>query len=356
MSDPLLDLHVRIGAVIGAPCGVDVPLSYGDPAAEHRAVRGAVGIVDRSQHGVLEVTGKDRVSFLNGMLTNDIKALGPGRGCAAAFLDARGRVQALLAVLALTDRVLLVVPPGLAAKTLEALERFHFAEQLEIRDASDEFVMLMLAGPATAGVIERLAAASLPESPWQHVETPVAGAPARLVRGGGGTGATEAWFLAARAGGPALFEAILAAGAAPVGLSALDVLRVEAGTPWFGHDVDDSVLLPEMPFEKLVSYTKGCYIGQELVVRVRDRGHVNRLLTGLILDGDVVPRSGARVVVDGREAGRITSAVRSFSLGRPIALVFVRREHATPGTPVGVVDDGHDLAARVAALPFVAGA
>ena len=155
--------------------------------------------------------------------------------------------------------------------------------------------------------------------------------------------------------GAALWEAILAAGAKPVGLTALDALRVEAGTPWFGHDVDDTALLPEVPFEPLVSYTKGCYIGQEVIVRVRDRGHVNRLLTGLTLEGESVPRPGSAIVADGKDVGRITSAVRSFELGRPIALGFVRREHATPGSAVRIRSDGGELAARVTALPFVRG-
>jgi len=349
----LRDLHVAAGAVIDAPCGWDLPISYGDPRAEHRAVRAAVGVVDRSHYGVLEVTGADRVSFLDGMLSNDVKRLAPGQGCAAAFLDARGRVQALLAVLAVDDSHLLILPTGTAVKVQEALEKFHFAERLEIRDASEEHAMFLLAGPGTPEVVERVAATRLPDAPWAHAETTVAGRRVRLVRGGGETGEIEAWFLGGRKDGAALWPAIVAAGARPVGLTAFDVLRVEAGTPWLGHDVDDSALLPEVPFESLVSPTKGCYIGQEVVVRIRDRGHVNRRLTGLTLDGDTVPRPGTTVCADGKEIGRVTSAVRSFALDRPIALAFVRRDHTTPGTAVTVTDDGHELVARVTALPFV---
>jgi folate-binding protein YgfZ len=159
--------------------------------------------------------------------------------------------------------------------------------------------------------------------------------------------------MAASADGGALWTAMLGAGARPVGLTALDTLRVEAGTPWYGHDVDETVLLPEIPFETIVSYTKGCYIGQELVVRVRDRGHVNRLLTGLTLEGDRVPRPGAPVLADGEAVGRLTSPVRSLALNRPIALACVRRERSVPGTEVSVEGDGSRLEARVTALPFV---
>jgi len=352
-APPLRELQLAAGAVFAAPCGREFPVSYGDPRAEHRAVRAAVGVVDRSRWGVLELTGADRVSFLNGMLSNDVKRLAPGQGAAAAFLDARGRVQALLTVLAQVDRHLVLLPGGTAAKTHDALEGFHFAERVEIRDASEEHATFLLAGPATATLVERLAARALPELPWEHAEVTVAGRPARLVRGGGETGEAEAWLLAGREDGAALWQAIVAAEARPVGLTALDVLRVEAGTPWFGHDADDSTLLPEIPCESLVSSTKGCYIGQEVVVRIRDRGHVNRRLTGLTLDGTTVPPPGATVGADGRDVGQVTSAVRSYALERPIALAFVRREHATPGTAVAISVDGAALTARVTALPFV---
>jgi folate-binding protein YgfZ len=133
----------------------------------------------------------------------------------------------------------------------------------------------------------------------------------------------------------------------------LDAARVEAGVAWYGDDVDDTVILPETRLEHLVSYAKGCYIGQEVVARVKYRGHVNRALSGLVLDGDRIPERGAKVVAEGKEIGRVTSAVRSPALGRPIALAYVRREHLEPGSAVGVDDGGAVRPARVAALPFV---
>jgi aminomethyltransferase len=350
---PLHDAHVRAGAVIDAPCGIALPMSYGDPAGEHRAVRDAVGVFDRSHYGVLEIGGPDRTSFLQGMLTNDVRALGPGQGCAAALLDAHGKVQLLVAVLATEDRLLALVPGGRAAKLRDALDRFLFSERVEMRDASDDFATFVVAGPASPATVERLAGLALPITPWHHGSAVVDGRPVRVVRGAGETGGPEAWLLGRREDGEPLWRAILAAGVRPVGLTALDALRVEAGTPWFGHDVDESVLLPEIASEALVSSTKGCYLGQEVVVRVRDRGHVNRRLTGLVLDGDILPRPGAAVVAGGREVGRITSVARSPALGRPIALAFVRREHWEPGSVVAVRVDGRDLAARVTALPFV---
>jgi len=116
--------------------------------------------------------------------------------------------------------------------------------------------------------------------------------------------------------------------------------------------VDTTILLPEIPIERLVSHTKGCYIGQEVVVRIRDRGHVNRHLRGLVIDGPTTPAAGAQVTADGSEIGRVTSATWSFGLRHPIALAFIRRQHADPGTRVTVLADGAELAATVSALPF----
>lgn len=147
-------------------------------------------------------------------------------------------------------------------------------------------------------------------------------------------------------------DAVVAAGARPVGQSAVETLRIEAGTPRFGRDVDPSVLLPEIPFDTLVSQTKGCYPGQEVVVRIRDRGHVNRRLRGLVLDGAEVPEAGAEVWAEAAAIGRITSATRSPALGRAIAFAFLRRQHADPGIRVEVKSGGRTLGATVSDLPF----
>jgi folate-binding protein YgfZ len=304
---PLHDLHRKAGAVIDAPCGWELPFSYGDPAAEYAAVRAGVGVVDRSLLDVVEVTGRDRAAFLHAMLSNDVKGLASGAGCAAAFLDAHAKVQSLLTVLALEDRVLLIVPPGTGATLIEALDRFLFSEKAYFREVGGTFALFMMAGPSAADVLGRLGGPAPPDTPWAHAEATVAGRTVRLVRGGAETGEVEVWLLASREDGAGLWEALVA--------TALDVLRVEAGTPWPGHDVDDTVLLPEIPCGGLVSHTKGCYLGQEVVVRIRDRGHVNRLLAGLVVDGTTLPRPGAAVVVEDREVGRVTSAVRSFALG-----------------------------------------
>lgn len=347
----LHDAHVAAGATVEPVCGWQTPLTYGDADAEYRAVRESAGVIDRGAHGVVEVRGRDRTRFLQALLSNEVKALGPGQGCAAALLDPHGKVQVVLAVWVLEDRILLITPPSAVVATLEALDRYLFAEKVELRDASDETARLLLAGPQAPELAERLTGVRSPDTPWASVPARLADVDGLLVAGAGESGEREVWVLVPAAAGARAWDAARAAGARPVGLVALESLRIEAGTPRFGHDVDDSVLLPEIPCERLVSHTKGCYPGQEVVVRIRDRGHVNRLLRGLLLEGDRVPVPGASVEADGATVGRVTSATRSIGLGRSIALAFVRRAQG-PGARVSVQLDGDAVPATVTDLPF----
>jgi folate-binding protein YgfZ len=348
---PLHDSHRAAGAVFGAPCGIELPMTYGDPAAEYAAVRQGVGLIDRSDADVLEVTGRDRATFLHAMLSNDIKGLAAGRGGGAALLDVHGKVQALMTVWALEDRLLLVLPAGLAVKTTEALDHYMFSEKATFRDATSEWSLLMLAGPQAAALVRRLTGVEPPTATWSHSLATLAGVEVRLVRGAGETGEAEVWVVSTVAQGPGVWTALLAGGARPVGLTASESLRLETGTPRWGHDVDATVLLPEIPLEGLVSYTKGCYLGQEVVVRIRDRGHVNRHLRGLVVEGEHVPAPGDAVLAGDSEIGRVTSAAPSFGLKRPLALGFVRRQHGEPGTRVTIRSVGGPLAATVTTLP-----
>jgi folate-binding protein YgfZ len=315
-------------------------------------VRRSIGLVDRSDLGIVEVTGRDRATFLHAMLSNDVKSLSAGRGTAAAFLDIHGKVQTLLTIWALEDRLLLLTPPGEGARTIQALDHYLFSEKAYFKDLTGEMALLMLAGPEATALVERLAGVAVPETAWGIVAARVADVDVRLVRGGSETGEPEVWLAAPTADAERLRTAVVQGGAMAIGRAAWESLRIEAGTPAYGADVDSTVLLPEIPIERLVSQTKGCYIGQEVVVRIRDRGHVNRHLRGLVIDGSTTPAAGAPVTTAGVDVGRITSATWSFGLRHPIALAFIRRQQADPGTRVTVQADGVELAATVSALPF----
>jgi folate-binding protein YgfZ len=323
-----------------------------DLGAEYRAAREGAALFDRSALGKVAVTGRDRLAFLQGMLTNDVKALQPGQGAPAAFLDAHGKVTVLLVVYVTQDRVVIELPASLTEKTLQTIDRYLISEKAYFEAVDDAFAILSVQGPAARGLLEGLAGVALELAPYAHAEVTVAGAPVRVINRSEGPGpGFHCWVPAEHAA--AVRSALQAAGAVPAGAEALDVLRIEAGQPWYPEDVDDSVILPETRLEALVSYTKGCYIGQETVARVKYRGHVNRALTGLVIEGDRVPGQGAQVTAEGKEIGRVTSAVRSIALGRPIALGYVRREHFEPGSAVTVVDGAGEQLARVVALPFV---
>lgn len=329
-----------------------MPAATPDQTREYEAARRAVALFDRSALGKVTVTGRDRLAFLQGMLTNDVKALAPGQGAAAAFLDAHGKVMALLVVYAATDQVLIELPAQMTAKTLETLDHFLISEKAYFEAADEAFAILSLQGPGARALLEGLAERPIELPPYAHVEVAIAGAPARVInRAEGPAPGFHCWIPAEHA--EAARTAVLAAGAAPAGAATLEVLRLEAGQPWYPQDVDASVIFPETRLDALVSFTKGCYIGQETVARVKYRGHVNRALSGLVVEGDRVPDAGARVVVDGADVGRVTSAARSIALGRPIALGYVRREHFEPGTAVTVIDTAGAQPARLSALPFV---
>jgi folate-binding protein YgfZ len=349
---PLHETHARLGARFAEADGYLRPVHYGDPGAEHEAVRERVGVIDRTPRGVIEATGRDRATFLQGMLTSEVKGLVPGQGSPAAFLDAHGKIVAILLVHCLTDRLLLETDHRLAAVTTATLEGFHFSERVDLEDVSAGHAVLTLAGPAARTAVEKLAEQPLPElAPTHHALLTVDGLEIRAVLGAEpGEEAYDLWV--APDGLSRLWERALAAGAQPVGREAWNVLRVEAGVVWHGVDVDESTLLLEAPLDHAYSLNKGCYIGQEVVARIMYRGHVNRKIVGFRFPDTRIPAAGATVLVGGKEVGRITSAVVSPALGVGLALGFLRREHWEPGTAVEVDADGERLVAEVAALPF----
>jgi folate-binding protein YgfZ len=323
------------------------------PAQQYRAVRESAGLIDRSAVGKAEVEGRDRASFLQGMLSNDVKALAPGQGCPAAFLDAHGKVMALLHVYALPDRILLELPSGLTQKTLLLLDKYLISEKASFEPMDEAWAVLSLQGPGAPALLAGLAGEALDLAPHAHVEATLAGAGARIVQRSE-FGAVPGYFVwTAPAHAEAIRIALAGAGATALDQDVAEGLRVEAGVPAYGQDVDESVILPETGLEHFVSYTKGCYIGQEVVARVKYRGHVNRALTGLRLQGERVPAPGATVAAAEREIGHVTSAAWSLGLGAPIALGYVRREHREPGGAVSVKIGDDLIPARVSALPFV---
>lgn len=307
--------------------------------------------VDRSDRGRLRLTGGDRQSFLQGMVSNDVAALRPGQGCYTFLLDATGHVQADARVLCVEDHLLLDVEPNAAPAVAQLLDRYLITEDCKIEDVTGETAQALVGGRDAPGVLARLGVAGA-ES-WQEGQN----APARMARTLALVAATRLVpgpafdiYLAADAL-PELVLELRVAGAAEITEAALDAFRVEAGVPRGGVDLSEKVLAPETgQGARAISGAKGCYVGQEIVARIDARGHTNRTLVGFLIEGETVPAAGDKVTGDdGKEAGWITSGVLSPTLDRPIALGYLRHEHAAPGTPVRI----GGISATVAALPFV---
>jgi folate-binding protein YgfZ len=350
---PLHDVHERLGARFGEADGVLAPLHYGDAAAEHEAVRERAGVIDRSERGKIEVTGKDRATFIHGLISNDVKGLLPGQGCQAALLDVHGKVTALLVVHGLPDRLVLETDRQLTESLMAGIDRYLFSEKAELEDVTAVSGILTVAGPNARKVVEQATGAALPDlGRWQHVAVAGEGLDLRVVRTEE-TGEEGYDLWVATADLDRLWGRLREAGARPVGREAWNVLRVEAGVIRYGADVDSSTLLLEAPLGDAYSLNKGCYMGQEVVARITYRGHVNRKIVGFRFADARVPAAGAPVTVEGKEVGRITSAVLSPALGVALALGFLRREHQEPGTRVEIGNPaGELLTAEVAALPF----
>jgi aminomethyltransferase len=258
----------------------------------------------------------------------------------------------LLTVYVLEDRVLLELPAGSTEKFLQAIDKFLISEKAYFETADDAYAILSVQGPESGETLARVAEAKVDLDPYAHAEMSIAGVPVRVARRSDAvTSGFHCWTTAEAA--PVLTKALREAGAVPVGAAAAEVLRVEAGIPIYGVDVDDSVILPETRLDAFWSYTKGCYIGQETVARVKYRGHINRGLAGLVLEGERVPSHGDPIVAVDTAVGRVTSAVLSLALGKPVALGYVRREHFEPGSALSVRIGDTLVSARVAELPFV---
>jgi len=315
------------------------PVSAVELDAEYRQLREECGLVDRSGRGVLAVRGPDAAEYLQGQLTNDVEALGPGEGQYAALLDRKGHMQADMRVLrAAAEEILLDTEPEALGAVLRHLTMYSIGREVEIADLGAERAVLSLIGPRSAEI------AGTPVLPENACEAVSVGTVACLA-----VGTAEGLDLIATASDAArLREALLGAGAVEVSPAAAEILRIEAGVPRFGADMGTETMPAEAGIvERAVSFTKGCYIGQETVARLHYKGRPNRHLRGLRLSAAEV-EPGASVRLGEKEVGRLGSVGVSPALG-PVGLAILRRE-AEPGAELSVGEDG--VTARVAALPF----
>ncbi|MBI3796379.1 MAG: aminomethyl transferase family protein [Deltaproteobacteria bacterium] len=355
MKTPLTAWQQTQGAVLVNDRGIELPERFSHPQEEYQAVCEKAGLINLSFRSQIRMTGEDRVAFLQGMVSNDVKALQPGDGCAATLLTEQGRIVADLRVYALDTCLLLDVDTRSKEKLIEALSRFIVADDVEMADLSETQTTLALQGPLSSQVLAAAGISTPPSKMFQHCEATLAETSVHLIRAND-TGEDGYEIFAPSVQAVSLWQALLQAGASlglrPVGLAALNTLRIEAGIPWYGVDMDESRIVLEVGLDEAISFKKGCYLGQEVVERATARGHVNRKLTGLVVQDDTLPASGDKLFDDSQEVGWVTSATVSPRLGRPIALGYVRREHLAPGTRLRIDRQGTPVIAEVTALPF----
>ncbi len=307
--------------------------------SDYRAMTEASGVLDRSDRGKLALTGADAKSFLQGQVSNDVESLTAGSGCYAAFLTPKGKMLGDLRILDTGDELLLDTERSALQGLFNMIRRFSIGYAVELHKRTLERGLVSLIGP---GAIAVAGAESLPETEHAHEPLDVAGVAARVIRTDVGVD-----LLCESGDTEALLAALAAAGVVTVSPEAAECLRIEHGRPRYGVDLDDSVIPQEAGLNaRAVSFTKGCYVGQETVARLHYRGKPNRHLRGLALSAPA--QSGDEIESEGRAVGRVASTAVSPRFG-PIALALVRRE-APPGSTVGV--GGGGITAEVVELPF----
>ncbi|HEX8773493.1 MAG TPA: aminomethyltransferase family protein [Pyrinomonadaceae bacterium] len=357
-KSPLDDAHRRAGAVFRERDGRMLPSSYGDTLAEYVAVRDgeSAGLIDLSSNALIEVSGAEAVQFLNGLVTNDMKTLLNGAWMPAAFPNAQGR---LISVTRIINRggAFLFNTESVSRTTLyKTLERFTLAGDFHVTDRSDETAQLSVQGARAEDVVRRaLGQEAASVGHGRVIETTRNGATLSVMRA---THTAEDGFdiFVDAAHAAPVWDALREAGARPTGMDALEILRIEAGVPRYGLDMDETNVVTEAGLDDAVSYTKGCYIGQEIIARIHWRGHVAKKLAGLTFTDEGEVERGAKVIsADGKEIGRVTSATFSPRLSKTIALAYIKYDYLAPGTTARVITNDAERAATVAELPLVRG-
>jgi hypothetical protein len=341
-----LDIALE-GAQMAEDLGVEVAAHYGDPAAEERALWEGAGMVDRCARGVVTVTGPEALSFLHSLLSQDVAALADGEGVHTLLLQPQGKLDVDLRMLRVGDEGWLDCEVGKGEQLASSLRRFKIRVKAEVEDRTGAWGCLAVRGPAAAAVVEAAGGVAVLEAAHAHV-SPTAWGDVRVVRADwpGVPGVDVVGPLPALAGA---WKDLAGAGAVPAGLAAFEAVRVAAGVPRQGRDLDEKTI-PQEAFLDLdaVSFTKGCFLGQELVCRIDTRGHVNRYLRRLELAGDARPPTGAEVLWEGKEVGALSSVAASKA--GTVALGYLRREVDLPAQ-VLLRWDGGEATATASALP-----
>ena len=330
----LLERQRQLGAQFVERDGFTLPQSYGDPHGEYDAMYFGVGVIDLAHFGALRIQGADRVNWLHKLVTVNVQAM-PEQGRAhGLLLNAKGHVVADFDLLRLPDGLLLYTSASAKSRLTAQLRRAIFREKVTVNNEVD-LAVLSLQGTLADEIMNQALGMNAVPPASAYSASKFFDSELLIVRNPR-TQAGGMDLLVERRHLEILWDILVAKGAKPIGLDALNAARIEAGIAWFGDDFDETILAPEARLDEFVAENKGCYTGQEVIARIKNRGHVNRWLTQFRVQGSFVPERGDLISADGQEVGWITSAAWSFENDAPCALGYLRRERVQEGTAVQI--------------------
>lgn len=342
LDTPLATTHLRAGAKMGVWFGCALPDDFGDAAAEYRTALESVALIDKNYRAYLSFTGPDRVRYLNAILTNNIKDLAAGRCNVSLLLNPQGHILVEIQTYAHADKLFCVSYAMIRERLIKWLDKYIIMDDVTLTDETERFGTLALEGPKAAAVVREVSGMDIaPFGEFSSAEGVAASIPCQIVKRSSG-GVAGAEFVVAREKLGDLWQILLEAvrkhGGGPMGYTALSGRRLALGVPWFGYDFGEKQIPHEAGLEHShISYTKGCYTGQEIVERVRSRGQVNRRRVELLFSGETVPEAGTVLSLDGKEMGYVTRAARipeppSGFATCVIGMGYVRKEGNAVGT------------------------
>jgi len=339
MITPLLEEHRAAGAEIAEFYGCRLPRRFSRFENEYQAAKQKLALCDTNWQAIVLLTGRDRLSYLQAISSQDIRALENGRGALALLLNPQGHILAELEVYALPDKLLVLSHAAFRERTVATLRKYVIGSKVEIDDQTDRMGSLALEGPRALGTLEQICGAGL-SAPLEMsaTEASIDGAPCYWLKRSH-FGEPGAQLIVERETLKVVWDKLLRAvrerGGEPIGMDVLNTLRLEAAIPWFPADFNDAMIPQEAAIESShVAFNKGCYTGQEIVERVRSRGHVNRKRVRFTFSTMTPPPLGTKLHTSGAEVGYITSAAFSPAAGAAIGMGYVRRERFAPGSSV----------------------
>jgi folate-binding protein YgfZ len=337
LTTPLAATHAAAGAKMGVWFGCALPDYFGDAAAEYRSARDTVALIDKNYRACLSFTGPDRARYLNAILTNNIKDLAAGHGIISLLLNPQGHILAEIETYAFADRLFCVSYAMIRERLIEVLNKFIIMDDVTLTDETPRYGTLALEGPKAAALVKEVSGADLTKlEELSSRGGKVGSIPCFITKRSPG-GVPGAEFLAESEKLPELWQVLLDAvrwhEGAPMGYNALSATRLAQGVPWFGYDFGEKQIPHEAGLQDShISYTKGCYTGQEIVERVRSRGQVNRRRAQLAFSGDVIPAADTVLTLEGQEVGYVTRAARIWDPTHVIGMGYARKEASAPGT------------------------